>query len=207
MKQWDEIFKTSGKFFTNPQKDIPAVVKLFRKRDVKNILDLGCGSGRHLVYLAKHGFNVYGFDISEHGIRIAKDWLKEEKLNANLKIGSIYKKFPYRDNSFDAVICIQTIHHSRLKNIQKAIKEIERVLKPNGLLFVTVPKSKGKTYSKKNKLIEPRTYLPLEGREAGILHYIYTKDLLKKDFKNFKISKIWVDKGGHYCFIGELTKF
>jgi len=207
MKQWDEIFKTSGKFFTNPQKDIPAVVKLFRKRDVKNILDLGCGSGRHLVYLAKHGFNVYGFDISEHGIRIAKDWLKEEKLNANLKIGSIYKKFPYRDSFFDAVICVQTIHHSRLKNIQKAIKEIERVLKPNGLLFVTVPKSKGKTYSKKNKLIEPRTYLPLEGREAGLLHYIYTKDLLKKDFKNFKISKIWVDKGGHYCFIGELTKF
>ena len=77
MEQWDKIFQTKGKVFTKPQKDIPRLVKLFKELKVKNILDLGCGSGRHLVYLAKHGFNVYGFDVSEHGIRIAKDWIKE----------------------------------------------------------------------------------------------------------------------------------
>lgn len=205
MKQWDKIFKSYGKVFTEPQEDIPRIVKLLKKKGVKNVLDLGCGSGRHTVYLAKHGFKVYGIDIAPKGIKIAKDWLKEEKVKADLKIGSIYRKLPYQDNFFDAVISTQTIHHERIKNVRKAIKEVERVLKPKGLLFVTVPKGRKEVYGKRIKLIEPRTWLPLEGREEGLPHYLYIKNLLKKDFNRFKIYDIWVEsKGRHYCFLGEL---
>ena len=43
---------------------------------------MGCGTGRHTLYLAKQGFQVYGVDIAEEGIKIAKQWLKENNLKA-----------------------------------------------------------------------------------------------------------------------------
>jgi 2-polyprenyl-3-methyl-5-hydroxy-6-metoxy-1,4-benzoquinol methylase len=54
---------------------------------------LGCGSGRHVVYLAKNGFEVYGIDIAKSGIKIAKEWLKDEKLKANLKAEIFTRNF------------------------------------------------------------------------------------------------------------------
>ena len=204
-KQWDKIIKQYGKVFDKPHEDIPKIVKLFKKHNIKRVLDLGCGSGRHTVYLIKRNFDVYGIDISEAGIRIAKDWLKKKGLKANFKTGSIYKRLPYKENFFDAVISVQTIHHARIKNIRKVIKEIERVLKPNGFIFITVAASIPRRVKRwKHKIIEPHTTIPVEGREKGLIHYFFNKELLRKEFKNFKISDIWVDSGDHYCFLGEL---
>jgi 2-polyprenyl-3-methyl-5-hydroxy-6-metoxy-1,4-benzoquinol methylase len=47
--------------------------------------------------LGERGFEVYGIDLAETGIKIAKDWLDEKDLQADLKIGSVYKKLPYED--------------------------------------------------------------------------------------------------------------
>ena len=105
-KQWDKIFRKYGKFFTKPQEDIPRIVKLFKRKGIKRVLDLGCGSGRHIVYLARRNFDVYGIDIAPEGIKIARDWLKNEGLEANLKVSDIYQPSPYKDNFFDAIISI-----------------------------------------------------------------------------------------------------
>lgn len=216
MKQWNKIFKKKGRVFRGVQEDIPKILTSFKRHNVKRILDLGSGSGRHAVYFSKKGFDVYGIDIAEEGIKITKDWLEKEKLHADLRVGSIYKKLPYQDNLFDAVISTNTIHHARIKNIQKAIREIERVLKPRGLIFITVRKRKFRRFYPKltiiekygkqqtrHKVIEPRTYVPIEGGEKGLIHYLFTKELLKKEFKNFKIYDIWVDfNRRHYCLLG-----
>lgn len=219
MKQWDKIFRQYGKVFIKPQEDIPKIIKLFKKRGIKRILDLGCGSGRHTVYLAKRGFEVYGIDSALEGIKITRDWLKEEGLKARLKIGDIYKKLPYKDNFFDSIISTQTLHHGKIEKIRKLIKETERILKPMGLIFVTVRRAlrvKGWRKNKivihrwkgwkkrkvKYKVIGPRIYVAVEGDEKGI-HFSFTKKLIKKEFKNFKIPEIWIKKG-HYCFLGQL---
>ena len=218
-KQWDKIFKKYGKFFTKPQEDIPKIVKLFKERGVKRVLDLGCGSGRHMVYLAKHDFEVYGIDISPQGIKIAREWLKKEKLKANLKVGDVYKKLPYQNDFFDAIISTQALHHNKIENIRKLIKEIERILKPGGLIFVTVRRAlrvkgwkknkivihrwKWKKKKVKYKVIGLRIYVPVEGGEKGLIHFCFNKKLIRKEFKNFKIPDIWI-KYGHYCFLGEL---
>lgn len=206
MQQWNEIFKNEEKVFTKIHEDMPKILKLFKKRNVKRILDLGCGSGRHLVYFAKRGFDVYGIDISEEGLEIAKSWLKKENLKANLKIGSVYHEFPYPDDFFDALICVQVLQHAKISRIHKSIKEIERILKFGGILFLIVPKSKYRLNGIKFKTLAPRTYVPLDGREKGLTHYIYNKKLLRKDFSNFKIKDLWLDSHNHYCLLGELKK-
>ncbi len=134
--QWDNIFKKEGRVYFKAQEDMPTIVKLFKKGGIEKVLDLGCGSGRHTVYFSKKGFDTYGIDIAPIGLKMTKDWLKQEKLRANLKLGSIFKKLPYKSNFFDAIIAVQIVSHERIENIRKLIKEMDRILKPNGLIFV-----------------------------------------------------------------------
>lgn len=184
LKQWDEIYKRYGKLLVNPQEDMEKIVEVFKDHTVKKVLDLGCGSGRHRIYLAERSFEVYGIDLAETGIKIAKEWLEEKDLQANLKIGSVYKKLPFEDNFFDAVISVRVIHHARVEDIRKVIKEIQRVMKPRGLIFMTVRKRIPKKRRLKFETLDSRTYIPTEGDEKGLIHYLFDKRLLRKEFAN-----------------------
>jgi len=225
MKQWNEIFKKEGKVFLKPQEDMAELAKLFRKKGIEKVLDLGCGSGRHTVYFAKKGFDAYGFDVAPVGLKITKDWLKQEKLKANLKLGSFFNKLPYKDNFFGAIVAVQAISHGRIENIRKLIKEMERILKPNGLIFVAfTQRSKVKNWrvgsihkerfygddgvsiiEERRKVLGPLTLLPIEGAEKGLIHYIFDKDAIKKEFKDFKIYRLGLDsKKCRYILLAEL---
>ena len=109
------------------------------------------------------------------------------------------------DNFFDAVISTQSIHHGTEKQIKYCIKEIERVLKPNGFIYITF-KSKFKVYkfqTQEKKKIEPHTWIITKGFEAGIPHFIFTKSMIPSYFKNFKIINLHKDKGKHWCILGQ----
>ena len=208
MQEWDKIFEKEGVFFTKPQADMPKVVRLFKKNKVKRILDLGCGTGRHVVYLAKKGFDVYGLDESKTGIKIAKEWLKKENLTAGFKLANHYDVLPYKDNFFDAIVSTQALHHGRTKEVEKVISEVCRVLKAGGMIFITVTKKLSKQELEnspfpipKSKLIEKNVYVPLEGHEKGLPHFLFNKTRVRKMFAEFAIQDIhYTDR--HCCFVG-----
>lgn len=211
MKQWDTIYKKEGsnyKYYDiiKPHEDIGEVLKFFKKEKVRRILDLGCGVGRHVVFFANHGFEVYGIDISKNGLKILKKSLKNSNGNVKLQIGDIFKKLPYEDKFFDAIISVQVLQHGKLSKIKRAISEIERVLKPNGVIFITLSGrySKGKTrfcLVKTAKKIAPRTYVPTMGNEKGLPHYIYDKKTIRKHFSNFRFLRMWNDENDYYCVL------
>lgn len=102
------------------------------------------------------------------------------------------------------------IHHAKIEKIRKTVKEMERVLKPNGFIFITVRRHIAKKHIPKDKLygikyIAPRTYTISGGPEEGLPHYRFNERLLRKEFSNFKILEFWIDsEKRHYCFIGRL---
>jgi SAM-dependent methyltransferase len=84
MPDWDDIFTKRGKVFTNPHQDMERLTKTFNENGAQRVLDLGCGTGRHLLFFSKKGFDVYGLDGSPKGLELAKNWLDEENLSAKL---------------------------------------------------------------------------------------------------------------------------
>ncbi len=206
MPDWDDIFTKRGKVFTNPHQDMERLTKIFKENGVQRILDLGCGTGRHLLFFSKKEFDVYGIDKSQKGLDIAKNWLDEEKLSAELTHQRIDQRFPYENDFFDVVISIQVIHHNLMKKILFSVKEIERVLKPKGFIFITVPFPQAfnvKNSKWKLKKVEKRTYIPQSGPEEGLPHHFFTIAELKRVFSAFELLEIYIDKTNHRAMLGK----
>jgi SAM-dependent methyltransferase len=204
MPDWDDIFAEKGKYFLKPHPDIERLTNLFKEKGVQRILDLGCGTGRHLIFLLKKGFEVYGLDGSPNGLEITKNWLKEENLSSELTCQKIEQEFPYKDGFFDAVISIQVMHHNVMKDILFTVNEIKRILKPEGVIFLTFPLLQGFYVSKENmKKIEARTYIPLTGQEKGLPHHFFTVAEIKRVFGAFSLSEIYIDKTNHRAILGQ----
>lgn len=107
--------------------------KLVNNPDLK-ILDLGCGDGFGISVFKSHGFNnVIGIDIHPEKIKLA------QKLGHNAFEGDIHE-LPFDDEEFDVVFTSHTLEHSY--DIKKVIKEIKRVIRKNGCLFIIVPLEK-----------------------------------------------------------------
>lgn len=100
----------------------------------KKVLDLGCGNGRIFEFLTDKKISGYfGIDQSEELVKIAKNRYPE----GHFIIGNILET-PYKNEQFDIVICLATLHHvptGKLRN--QAIGEIYRILKPGGILLMT----------------------------------------------------------------------
>ncbi|MHA2026109.1 MAG: class I SAM-dependent methyltransferase [Candidatus Thorarchaeota archaeon] len=205
MPDWDQIFAEKGHVFTDPHSDIERVTALING---KRILDLGCGTGRHVVYFAGLGFAVYGFDASPKALSMTQEWLKEKNLTANLIEHLMEKQYPYDDDFFDTVVSIQVIHHNLMKDIQNTVSEIERVLRPGGLLFVTFPiLHPGPVEEERDwKLvkIEEGTYLPQRGWERGIPHHYFELDEISEVFSAFDLLDIFLDATDHRCVLARL---
>ncbi|MHA2190561.1 MAG: class I SAM-dependent methyltransferase [Candidatus Thorarchaeota archaeon] len=208
MSDWDQIFSEKGYVFNNPHADIERVVDILDNGESKRILDLGCGTGRHVLFFARLGYDVYGFDASPKALSMAQDWLQEENLTANLSKHLMEKPFPYGDDFFDGVVSIQVIHHNLMKDIKKTVSEIERVLKPNGLLFVTFPVLHlGPVEKERNwelAKIEEGTYIPQKGWECGIPHHYFTLEEIPDVFDSFEILDIFLDDTNHRCVLAKL---
>jgi len=98
----------------------------------KNILDVGCGTGAILEQLGNPGKNV-GIDLAPEAI----SFCRERGLN-NVRQGDICA-LPFADASFDAVICSSVLYHQWVGDVEGAVREMHRVLRPSGVLLINVP--------------------------------------------------------------------
>lgn len=102
----------------------------------QRILDIGVGSGILLPSLARNGSEVHGIDYRKDFVDKANDYCKKIGIKASLKAADA-SKLPYKDNFFDAVICLSVMEH--VPDLDRALLEARRVLKPNGIFVVGVP--------------------------------------------------------------------
>jgi len=109
------------------------------------VIDIGCGKGRNLVYLAKQGFEVWGIDYIQEALDSALKFaysLNIEK-NVHLVKSGIDERWPFEENFFDvAVDCFSSIDIETVEGRAVYLKELKRTLKPGGLALVAVVSDK-----------------------------------------------------------------
>jgi SAM-dependent methyltransferase len=196
---WEKIYRAEGRVFGEPFPRFYDTVRTFKDYDCSTIFDLGCGNGRHVVHLAKEGFAATGLDISPTGLGLAQAWLEEEGLQASLVQADMRNPLPIKDESFDGLLSTQVIHHALLAEVRKTIGEIWRILVPGGMAFVTVA---GRIHDDTEYAeIEPGTYLPQTGSEAGLPHHIFNRGTLREAFGAFRVKNVHLRDGGNVVTI------
>ena len=105
--------------------------KISRYRRNGKLLEIGCATGFLLDEARKLGWEVYGLELSGWAARYAR-----EKLNLKVDEKNL-GEIDFAANYFDAVILSDVIEH--LSDPQKALRQIRRVLKPTGILYISTP--------------------------------------------------------------------
>lgn len=188
-QEWDRIYKDQGEVQFDILPTVRVATDIFKRNNCKSILDLGCGTGRHSIYLAQQGFKVYATDISEMGLEITKS--KAEKLNLN---NIEYKQLDMRNisfnnNLFDGILCVWTTGHGVLEDFHKNVNEIYRVLKPNGVVVIDYVSIYDENYGKGIE-IEKDTFINNVEGEENIPHHYSTIEELKELYSNFSHVEI-----------------
>lgn len=151
------------------------------------ILDAGCGEGRNLVYFIRHGFDAWGIDQDASAIRMLRmlgkklhpEFDPEKFLEANVA------ELPLPPASFDAVICSAVLHFAENTDMfLSMIKELLRVLRPDGLLFIRTATDYG--IEKQIVSLGDQRYRLRDGSER----FLVSRDMISKIIDTYDLSYI-----------------
>ncbi len=106
--------------------------------DNKNILELGCGKAKLTRIIAQGGKNRHVTATEVDKIQHEKNLLINDLPNVDFVFAGS-QNLPFEDNSFDIILLFKSLHHVPMEYMDDAMKEISRVLKPEGLVYISEP--------------------------------------------------------------------
>jgi len=173
------------------------------------ILEAGCGLAIWVKFLQEQGYDVWGVDYSMEAIERSKVVWPDLKLQK----GDI-RALPFENNFFDGIVSIGAIEHD-INGPETSLKEMYRVLRPDGILYCTVPCM---NYSKRLGLIalqdwivRNRTIRKLTGRnpdDVEFFEYVFEPEEYINILKStgFILLKL-VPLGPHSLYLGSKGSF
>ncbi len=181
---------------------VEAIVPRFEAAHVCRVLDLGCGDGRNMVYLAARGFEPSGIDSAPTAIDHARAWLRREAIAEDLEIGEM-SCLRWPNGHFQAAISIMAFHHQTRDQLVRAVAELTRVLAPGALFFADLLSARhlqdwvDRTQGQE---IETGTWVPTIGHEVGVVHHFFAREEMQHLFTGFELE--FLDEGERYWILG-----
>jgi len=197
---WDEVWEktfNSQEWGKYPNEElIRFIARNFYKvkdRKIIKILEVGCGPGANIWYLAREGFCVYGIDGSITAIKKAKNRLNREVKDwfGDFRVGDIVT-LPFDEQFFDAVIDVECLYCNSIKDLDRILDEIKRVLKPKGMFF-SLTLATGCWGDETGEKVGYNAYYTTEGpmKEKGFARFTSRKDIKEFYGKNFEIVSLY----------------
>ena len=173
MSQWDMFEKMKIKYLEN----------LFPKADEKRgqikSLECGCGGATVSVYFSQRGYKVVAFDIVSEALQVAMRNFEKVGTKGELLYADV-ENIPMRNNAFDIVMSFGLIEHFHEDGVYAQIKEMVRVLKQGGLLFLDIYPT---GYHKKNKSLQCENITRLFNFIACFCYQFVKRLSIKKAYK------------------------
>lgn len=125
------------KLFASTRKYQDRAVGLIEASGKQTLVDIGCGTGKltHKIQTRYPELNITGIDIDADAIQEAKKNAQKEDLPVRHRVSSA-RDLPFKSNSVDIVFSSLTFHHLDEKEQVSALKEISRILKPDGMFYL-----------------------------------------------------------------------
>ena len=129
---WAEVYDTDG----NPliALEEPRVRELLGPVSGLRVADIGCGTGRHAVRLAREGAAVEAVDFSTRMLQFARE--KAGRLPINFHVHDLANPLPFDDESFDRVLCSLLLDH--ISDLKRLFSEMHRICARPGLVVISV---------------------------------------------------------------------
>lgn len=201
-KFWDTEYKKGGHLAlsTEESEDLVKFTRFLEREfgrkylnPIASVLDLGCGNGRNLVYLARtFGIRGVGYDISSQAITQARQ--ASEGLPLVYAVHSIGDLIPLPDASQTIVLDMMTSHFLDARERTQLVSEIKRVLKPGGWLFFKTflldEDNHAARLLREHPADEPGSYIH---PAIGVAEHVFTEDeimeMLGDEFYVHKVTK------------------
>lgn len=160
-------------------------------------LEMGCGAGPNMVWLAHKGIRVSGIDIAANALALAGANLKRHGLAERLRVlveGSV-AELPFADASFDGIIEACVFQHLDRRMRERAFEEVRRVLKPGGVFVGYMLDAGHTTFQQKSAdqlADDPGSLYLADGSSKvhltniGLAHF-FTRDEIAAVFDGFSI--------------------
>ena len=196
---------------------INSLLNIFPLLLYKNVLDIGCGSGSLSFFLAKEGFEVFGFDISNSAIKNCK--LNSKLLNLETKTHFEVIDFPKKipNEKFNLIICSEILEH--INNDEESLSKIHNLLENKGILVVSVPSSNSLLYKfgflkKFDKRVgHLRRYSfetlvnKLQNNGFTVLKVKKIEGIIRNSMFSFKFFNIIIKFANKFIFISDVISF
>ena len=187
---WETNYTNKPKMFgLTPSFAAEAALKVFKKNNISNIIELGAGLGRDTIFFAKNNIKVEALDYSKTAVMSIKKKIEEFNLSkfVSAKVFDVRKKLPFKNNSIQGIFS-HMLYCMALKNleIQNLNNEILRVLEKGGINIYTVRNFEDGDY-KNGVHIEEESY-----QNDGFIINFFSKKKIKDllvGFSNMKIDR------------------
>lgn len=182
---WDRTWKTIAperisSYVTGFDTAEDTVIAFLQKKKAKYICDAGCGCGIYSLKLAQFGFAVAGFDIAEDAVLLTKRLLSEQGYAAKDFRQANILSTGYPSKCFDAVVARDVIDHMPIKQGINAVKELLRIVKPNGCVLLTLDATDREYESEPHEINKDGDYLFIGGKWNGMTFHPYSALEIKK---------------------------
>jgi tellurite methyltransferase len=134
-----------------------------------DVLDLGCGLGRHAIAFAQAGFSVTASDASAGAISHLSKWAQDLSLEIRVLVCDVFSDL-LPENSFDIALAYNVIYHGYRHQLSAAIDHVQRLLRTNGLFYFTCPSRDDGKYGF-GREVAPHTFLCEKSVTPGDIHY------------------------------------
>ncbi len=201
-KQWDNMLSNKTYCLETPDNLIMQKMSMFKELKIENILDIGCGLGRHVHLFAKYGYNVLGLDVAFTALcRTRKSTVFTSMVQlANGDVSAL----PIKSNSFSLAVAWRMLHLNTRKQIEISLREIQRVLRSNGILMCSVRSTFNSLYFQakdSGQELEHNTFIMKSDNINGLVYHFFSLKEAKEMFsKYFNIVSIEEQELEHTCY-------
>jgi SAM-dependent methyltransferase len=191
MPDWGEIFAAPEMQGLKPNPEFLALLPEWRQAGCRPVLDAGCGVGRHLLPLAQMGFQVVGVDREAAVLQVLKTALRAASLPEALLQADL-RRLPLADGGFDLAVSINVINHGDAAAFRDYCRELGRVLKSGGHLFIyTSPREAGEQVRlPQTRELEPGTLVDIATPDGNLVHHFPTPEELLAQFPGYEVRRL-----------------